>query len=902
MMHHMEELGTGGCTQERAAFVSVYPQFAASASSGSSSGRRLAGSSSGSSSAPRTPPALVGVTGPEFAALEACIMKDCFAEVAHLCQGEPNVFTMIGHTGVSMMIFESGMHFDFEKARIVGPWACVVAVLGTLLPLGAGMLLVWLYGEPAYPDGLAAGVALAPTSIGIALKLLLEAKQLQKDFGQAIITAAFVDDILSLVAFNVLFSATSGQFTFMSAIFPSILGMVFLIVGAGLGISVWPFIVKEVCNRVAPKKGVHSLSRQDEVLLLIMFSLLLSYATLTYYLGTHLWGCFVAGMSFAMIHHAHHVWVRQVKRITVWLIRVFFSCTVAFAIPWQSLIDLESFWKGSVMGIFACVATKVFCAFFMGDARFVIGWAMVGRAEFAYLIAEMAKSSITQDGKPIMSAKVFAIVIWSLLYATLLAPFCFRKVLGRYAIKLAAKGDDDANMVKGETTGEVLSSFAGASASADKAYTSERKHAAGYTHMDGVKWNNEDLGCFTFQIIYPNRTQACSVEDMQEIWKVLHKHGFSITLMQQQCDMDTHLCSFQVESEDGKAFEKSELTFVQEEIYRELQGMDAHLLFLPSMHSLDQKCKLAKVTVIMDVNAVQKENGGSLANVSNIIEAVRVKSFYIMRAGIEIHGGAAILTFLIGHLSSLAQQGASYDPENEEVGARRRPSFPSSPNAGPTKAEHAMDHLLVGSSGLPDIMPEELKELKTRIEEAAAEVGRLHTVVQPLTYQQGPLGEVMHDAKTLMSTQEGDPTCEIRFTVDSAPKEMFPRVMNCLAKPSISLVSARMDEMHGSAINCVISSPELTASLEAQLMDELAELAESFGVTGHIDLANINSPLEKQYRHLGKDTPGGTPLGGYALPPPLMETSGLPSAAAGSADGRIPAQKANSPKSTNIII
>ena len=37
------------------------------------------------------------------------------------------------------------------------------------------------------------------------------------------------------------------------------------------------------------------------------------------------------------------------------------------------------------MGIGPCILTKVVCAFFMGDARWVIGWAMVGRAEFAYL-------------------------------------------------------------------------------------------------------------------------------------------------------------------------------------------------------------------------------------------------------------------------------------------------------------------------------------------------------------------------------------------------------------------------------------------------------------------------------------------------------------------------------------
>merc|ERR1711963_511797 len=120
-----------------------------------------------------------------------------------------------------MMIFESGMHFDFEKAGKVGPKACIVAVLGTFLP-----------------DGLSVGTALAPTSVGIALRLLGEAKVLQEDFGQAIITAAFVDDILSLILFNVLFSLT-GDFNVMATVVNPIIGVVFMGVAIVMAVKFW---------------------------------------------------------------------------------------------------------------------------------------------------------------------------------------------------------------------------------------------------------------------------------------------------------------------------------------------------------------------------------------------------------------------------------------------------------------------------------------------------------------------------------------------------------------------------------------------------------------------------------------------------------------------------------------
>lgn len=363
---------------------------------------------------------------------DECLRKSCNAEVSHHCGLTPDVFTLIGHAGVALMIFESGMHFDFDKAMIVGPKACVVAVLGTVLPLISGLLLMMVYGYPLLPDAISVGTALAPTSVGIALRLLGEAGVLQHDFGQAIITAAFVDDILSLVLFNVLFSL-QGEFNAMDTVIKPIIGVVFMGVAMVLAVKVWPSAINDyILPRLPKKPGSAKVSADDEGLFLIMFSVLVVYATITHFLGTHLWGCFIAGMSFACVDkeehsdHAHHVWVRQTKRYTSWMIRIFFSCTVAFSIPISELLSIEAFIKGSLMGIGPCVLTKVLCAPFMGKAKFVIGWAMVGRAEFAYLIAQMAAAANMID------EKTFSICIWALLYATIFAPFVFRYVLNKY--------------------------------------------------------------------------------------------------------------------------------------------------------------------------------------------------------------------------------------------------------------------------------------------------------------------------------------------------------------------------------------------------------------------------------------------------------------------------------------
>ena len=51
----------------------------------------------------------------------------------------------------------------------------------------------------------------------------------------------------------------------------------------------------------------------------------------------------------------------------------------------------------------------------MGKARWVIGWAMVGRAEFAYLIAQMASAANMLESRFIGAAAAF-VVFWALVF------------------------------------------------------------------------------------------------------------------------------------------------------------------------------------------------------------------------------------------------------------------------------------------------------------------------------------------------------------------------------------------------------------------------------------------------------------------------------------------------------
>jgi len=194
----------------------------------------------------------------DYDSYQECLEEQCGYDLAMKCATTPDIFTIIGHTGVAMMIFESGMHFDFEQAKTVGHWACLVAMLGTFLPIVTGTALAVAYGFEVNPAGLAVGVSLAPTSIGIALKLLHEANALHLYFGQAVMTAAFVDDVLSLILFSVLFSMT-GDMTFMTFL-PLILGCVFMVVAIAAAPVVWPKLIKALFSKIPEDKPDAGLS------------------------------------------------------------------------------------------------------------------------------------------------------------------------------------------------------------------------------------------------------------------------------------------------------------------------------------------------------------------------------------------------------------------------------------------------------------------------------------------------------------------------------------------------------------------------------------------------------------------------------------------------------------------
>jgi len=380
---------------------------------------------------------------------------------------------------------------------LVGKQATKIAIVGTLFPMILGFVFVYVMfpapdtdgadgsqnnitstsdGPPRWPAAVAAGCAFAPTSVGISINLLEESKMLTSLAGQTTLTAAFIDDVFSLVTLVIMTKLAEKPPDALDIIVPLVCSFLFLGLGVFLATKVFPRLFPPIFARVPLKKNV-SIQPRDELHLLCMFLSLAFFGWLSSGdpkppgpifksnppIGSHLLGAFVAGMAWVNVPRSHQVWQNQIKRIVKWLMRCFFAASVGFAIPLDQMTKWDAIWKGLVLGFIPCIGTKLVSGLFawsefkndeakqmargaslltkncptaitanlLQPTQMLVGIAMVARGEFAYLVAETAQGLDWRgSGTPMMASEVYASVIIALVCATVCAPIMFRWVLG----------------------------------------------------------------------------------------------------------------------------------------------------------------------------------------------------------------------------------------------------------------------------------------------------------------------------------------------------------------------------------------------------------------------------------------------------------------------------------------
>lgn len=322
----------------------------------------------------------------------------------------------LAEIGAIMLLFVVGLESNFRD--IISGRNALIALSGVVFPFAGGYFISVIFGFSSIAS-LFIATSLTATSIAITAHVLKEMGKLGSDAGRAIIGAAVIDDILSLLLLAFTLGIGKGEFSAIG--FGAILvsSLLFLMIAFLL----MPFI-SEVISRVnswAESAG------HPRVTILLAMAIAFAYSAIAQFIGlSAIIGAFIAGVTLENLN------IRSYREGAVYLEMIFsaiFFVSIGVLIN-VAEIDLGFAWFVIVLVVVAVVTKVIGCmlpAMRLGMRKkdaIAVGIGMVPRGEVAMIVALFGLTS------GIISQTVYAAIMIMALATTLVAPYGLRKIFG----------------------------------------------------------------------------------------------------------------------------------------------------------------------------------------------------------------------------------------------------------------------------------------------------------------------------------------------------------------------------------------------------------------------------------------------------------------------------------------
>jgi len=354
-----------------------------------------------------------------------------------------DAMALLGQIGLVFLVLEGGLHIEMSKLQKLGPKAFLVAFCGTSLPVLLSWGILPRFNEFSTKEGLIAGTSLSSTAIGMAAKMMQDNKMLDTLLGQFIVSAAMIDDVLSLILLAMIGNASGSNSATVdpitnttsetkeilwgpskgtwAVVLPLLSSIIFI--GVTSAIALLTPSLMTALRQSSPFKTI-SQNQWEKVVLFLLFALTAALTAVAWGARTtFLLGAFMGGVSFSSISDAVPAWEAHMPAVSFWMSKLFFA-SIGFAVPVSELFDAKALYFGLLLTAIA-VASKVLTGVFDWPNKWVIGWAMVGRGELGFVMAQEAFTTNLTD------KLAFSITVWALLISTLVSPIVFRKLLQR---------------------------------------------------------------------------------------------------------------------------------------------------------------------------------------------------------------------------------------------------------------------------------------------------------------------------------------------------------------------------------------------------------------------------------------------------------------------------------------
>ncbi|MFC1979419.1 cation:proton antiporter [Chloroflexota bacterium] len=327
----------------------------------------------------------------------------------------------LAHLGAVVLLFTIGLHFQVKE--IANTKYLLIALFGIIIPWIAGYYLAKLFGF-SFGASIFVGTALTATSIAITANVLKELNKLQTEAARAIIGAAIIDDVLSLLALSISAEIVAGAISLPFILITLVKAIGFLVAGIFLG----SFVISRIMTRL---DNTRFCSKYPESIFIFAIMIAFLYSMAAELAGlSAIIGSFLAGVSLAKVTLKHGTSFREGAEY----LQIIFASI--FFISLGILMDFHVFtwdlvWFVLILTVVALLTKVIGCgipAKLQGmnvKDSLTVGIGMVPRGEVAMIIA-----LIGLNQKLIMQNTYVALVLMSLL-TTIIPPL----ILGNWLFK-----------------------------------------------------------------------------------------------------------------------------------------------------------------------------------------------------------------------------------------------------------------------------------------------------------------------------------------------------------------------------------------------------------------------------------------------------------------------------------
>lgn len=347
---------------------------------------------------------------------------------------EANQFiSYMAEIGVVLIMFSAGLGTNLKTLMKSGIKSTIIAACGVIVPLVLGTIMALCFwgfdgfGTVKFYKAMFIGTILTATSVSISVATLKELGKIKTDVGQAIVSAAIIDDVFGIIALTIVIGISTGSGGIGLILLKTVLFFIFAIV--------FGFVIYKLFKWYDKR---HPHSRRIPIYALGI-GLIYAYIAEKYFGIADITGAYIAGVIFCSLSDAQYMESKIDINSYMFFSPIFFA-SIGLKTDLSGL-NMNLVWFALAFVLIGCISKIIGCSGvsrilgFNSKESLQIGLGMMVRGEVALIVAQKGLSV------NLVESKYFTPVILLIIVSSMIVPVLLKKAFAEKPTSISENKD-----------------------------------------------------------------------------------------------------------------------------------------------------------------------------------------------------------------------------------------------------------------------------------------------------------------------------------------------------------------------------------------------------------------------------------------------------------------------------